>query len=83
MGNMVKKPEIIDVGTGSGCIALSLKNEYPQAHVEAIDISDDALKIAKQNGSNCVSARCVACSIVLQIPLSVGIPPPASTPRTL
>jgi release factor glutamine methyltransferase len=41
--------QVIDIGTGSGCIALSLKNKKPTLDVDAIDISVLALKIAKQN----------------------------------
>src|SRR5688572_15961392 len=45
------KLKILDIGTGSGCIALSLKKTMPLAEVWGCDNSDDALLIARRNGS--------------------------------
>ncbi len=49
---LAQKLNIWDIGTGSACIALALKKHLPQASVWASDISEAALKIAKQNAQN-------------------------------
>ena len=40
---------ILDIGTGTGCIPISLKANLPQANVSAIDVSEQALAVAKRN----------------------------------
>ena len=42
---------VLDIGTGSGCIAISMAKNLPESKVIAIDVSEEALHIAKQNAS--------------------------------
>ncbi len=41
--------KLLDIGTGSGCIAVTLANQMPELSVTAIDVSEEALQIAKRN----------------------------------
>ncbi|HPW98124.1 MAG TPA: peptide chain release factor N(5)-glutamine methyltransferase [Flavobacterium sp.] len=47
--SQTSKLRILDIGTGSGCIPISLKKNLPNAEVFAIDVSENALEIAKKN----------------------------------
>lgn len=41
--------DIVDLGTGSGCISITLKKKLPNITIDAVDISNDALDLAKEN----------------------------------
>ena len=44
-----KQFKILDIGTGSGCIAISLKKQLPSSEISAMDVSDKALRVANKN----------------------------------
>lgn len=47
--NRFATPAILDLGTGTGCLAITLAKELPTSTVLAVDLSEQALKLAKQN----------------------------------
>lgn len=62
--NNFKNPRILDVGTGSGCIALALAKHISNSIVSAIDILSDAIALAKENAvSNHLSVNFIQADI--------------------
>ena len=61
----------VDVGTGSGCLAVALAHYWPQISVDAIDISEDALALARRNAEAHEVADRVQC---IQSDLLDGVP---------
>lgn len=49
--NKHENPRILDAGTGSGCITLALKTAQPQTEIHALEISENALELARQNAA--------------------------------
>ena len=57
-GRRMDSVQLVDVGTGSGCLAVALARELPQARVTAIDVSAAALEVARRNaGTHGVADR--------------------------
>jgi release factor glutamine methyltransferase len=50
--DVTKQLKILDIGTGSGCIALALKKTMPKAEVWGCDVSEEALNVARRNGAD-------------------------------
>jgi release factor glutamine methyltransferase len=66
---------VVDIGTGSGCIAVSLQRARPDLHVVATDVSIGALAVARRNGATALVASDVLAAIRGAFDLIVANPP--------
>lgn len=48
----ITKPLVCEIGTGSGCISISMKKNMPEATITAIDVSEAAISMAKENAAS-------------------------------
>jgi len=55
---------VLDVGTGSGILALALAKKFPQLEIIAVDISPAALTVARRNGGACGNIRHLECDLM-------------------
>ena len=62
-------PRVLDVGTGSGAIALAIAQEHPGARVTALDVSEDALSVARENvGRTGIEIELLHCDLFEGLP---------------
>ena len=52
------RPNVLDLGTGTGALAISIAKEYPQVDVQGVDVSADAITLAEQNKARLCAGNC-------------------------
>lgn len=69
------KPIVVDVGTGSGCIAIAVGKNSPKMRVYATDISPKALKVARKNAvsNNVKNVKFIETNLIEKIPNNIDL----------
>jgi release factor glutamine methyltransferase len=68
----VPAPAVVDVGTGAGVVALAIKDERPDARVLAIDVSSDAVALARENAARSnLDVEVVLGDLLDQVPVTL------------
>lgn len=66
---------VLDIGTGSGCIAIALKKHLPEASVTALDVSEAALEVARRNAKrNNVAVTCLQADVLQMEEFKQAVP---------
>lgn len=86
LARSITHPKLVDVGTGSGCIALALAHEVRAAEIWAVDLSPEALEIARANAARLQlekRVRFLQCNVLTVIPSTPAVIPsvPVVIPR--
>lgn len=63
---------VLDIGTGSGCIALAIKSHFPDSDVTGIDVSSEALQVARENAAQNNLSVDFKMSNILNAPSNLG-----------
>ena len=71
----LERPVVLDVGTGSGAVAIAVKHERPDAEVFAVDVSPHALAVAAGNAARLGLAVTFVCADALRPQFAAGVPP--------
>jgi len=75
MKTIEQRARVVDIGTGSGCIAVTLSLERPDLRITATDASIAALAVARKNGAKCVIASDLLGAFVRDFDWIVSNPP--------